>query len=227
MRGVIRGTDHLIAGPAVEPLSLDLTKAQRRMPRGASSMDALFDLWIAAARQHFEEQTGRQIITATWEYWLTGFPAQGGIELPHPPLQSIVSITYDDSNGDEQTIDSDDYAVVAPAGDYCSRGRVMLAGGSSWPTSTWTTGESDLRRNGVRIRYKAGYGDSPTDVPALIQASLLFLVGHFHKYGEEVQDSTGTLERLPIGAKLMMDGFKYSALPQLSPSIYAETSWPD
>jgi len=208
VRGVIDTMDSLIVGPLLEPLDLEEVKKQRRFT--ATSQDTLFDLWISAARQHFEEQTGRQLITATWEYWLDAFPAQSAIELPHPPLQSVLSVKYDDGDGAEQTWDAANYRVIAPAGDLAPRGRVALASGASWPSTI-------AQPAAVRIQFTAGYGDAPGDVPELIQHALLMILGHFHKYGEEVQDAKSTLAELPMGARLIMQARKFASLPTLIP----------
>jgi uncharacterized phiE125 gp8 family phage protein len=197
----------LIQGPAREPLSQDEAKLQLRLSTGSNSLNRLIDLWIPAARQHFEEQTGRQCITATWEYWLAGFPIGNIIELPRPPLQDVLSVVYDDGAGDEQTLDADTYTVEKPAGAYANPGRIVLAGSAMWPSTV-----ADDRFS-VRVRFTAGYGDNPEAVPPLVRASLLFLVGHFHKNAEEVVTPQGNSPvTLPIGATKMIEAFKYSAL---------------
>ncbi len=206
MRGLIDCVDSPITRPTLEPLDLEEVKKQRRF--SPTTLDTLFDLWISAARQHFEETTGRQVLRAVWEYWMDEFPCARELELPHPPLLSVVSIKYDDAAGDEQTMDPGEYRVIAPAGAYAPRGRVGLYSGTTWPTTA-------DHAKAVRIQYAAGYGEAPGDVPELVRASLLFLVGHFHKYNEEVQDAATV--RLPLGATLLMDGFKYTALQTLYP----------
>jgi uncharacterized phiE125 gp8 family phage protein len=167
-------------------------------------------MWISAAREFWEEQTGRQLLTATWEYWLDAFPAHGSIELPHPPLQAVLSVKYDDSDGTEQVWDAANYRVIAPAGDRAPRGRLVLAAGGSWPTTL-------LQPAAVRIQYLAGYGDAPADVPELDQHVLMTLVGHFHKYGEAVQDAKNALSDLPMGAKMIIQGRRLASLPTLQP----------
>ncbi len=197
--------ESLITAPTVQPLDLDEVKKQRRF--SADSLDTLFDLWIAAATQHVEEQTGRQLITATWESWR---PSLGVcIELPRPPLQSVVSIKYDDADGNEQTVDPDSYHVIAPSGDYCRRGQIILKSGSSWPTF------GTVRQDAVRIRFVAGYGDAPGAVSPLIKYALMMLVGHFHKFGEEVNEARANILQLPIGADMVIRALKYSAQPAI------------
>ncbi len=208
MRGIIDTMDSLIEGPLLEPLDLEEVKKQRRF--SATTLDTLFDLWISAARQHWEEQTGRQLLTATWEYWLDAFPAHSAIELPHPPLQTVLSVTYDDGDGVAQIWDAANYRVIAPHGDRAPRGRLVLASGASWPTTVMQTAA-------VRIQYLAGYGNAPADVPELDQHVLMTLVGHFHKYGEAVQDAKTALTELPMGAKMILQGRRLASLPTLQP----------
>lgn len=204
-----------IQAPENEPLSLDEVKAQRRVSMSSNSLNRLFDLWVPASRQHFEEQTGRQCITSTWEYWLAGFPCGSIIELPKPPLQSVLSVTYVDESGTDVVLDPATYTVEKPSGAYCARGRIVLVAGASWPTTI-----ADERFS-VRVQLVAGYGDDAADVPALVRASLLFLVGHFHMYGEEViEPRSSALQVLPLGATKMIEAFKYSALPVHPPSRY-------
>jgi len=212
MRGLINTAESLIIGPTIEPLDLVETKKALRFAQTAE--DTLIDVWISAARQHFEEQTGRQLISAIWEYWLDEAPLeQREIELPHPPLRDVVSVVYDDANGDEQTFDAANYRVIAPAGPLCTRGRIVLVAGAAWPIV-----QAD-RPKGLRIRFTAGYGATPGDVPELVRGALYFLVGHFHNNRSETHEGSRTagLEQIPLGFATIVRGFKYSALPTLAP----------
>jgi uncharacterized phiE125 gp8 family phage protein len=173
-------------------------------------------VWIRSAREYFEEQTSRQCITATWEYWLSAFPCDGIIELPRPPLQAVQSVTYIDGGSPEETVlDPDTYTVEAPAGSHAARGRIVLKSGAAWPTTI------DDGRFAVKVRFTAGYGDDPEDVPAMVTTSLLFLAGHYHRYSEEVQEPrAAAFQTLPLGATKMIEAFKFSALPIHPPSRY-------
>lgn len=193
-------SERLITGPTVEPLDLDEVKKALRFT--STSEDTLIDLWIAAARQQFEELTGRQLMAATWEYELDAYPASL-LELPHPPLLDVVSITHPDST----VWDDSEYLVTTPTGPYASPGRVVPVSGS-WP-SVSATGLG----SGVVIRYRAGYGTVRGAVPELIKGALLFLVGHFHKHRAETFDQAkGTLTQIPIGFEYIVRSFKYQSL---------------
>lgn len=214
MNRPIRTVDSLITGPTVEPLDLDEVKKHLRF--GSTTEDSLLDVWISSARQEVERRTGRQLITATWEYWLDELPA-GPIELPHPPLQSVVSMMYVDSTGSLVSFsegvspDVPFYSVNAPQGPFASRGRISPNYGSSWPTPQNSVGA-------VRIRYIAGYGDTPGDVPEVIKKVLYLFIARDHKFRSNVVDGKSPME-VP-GAETIIRELASSALPQLTmPSV--------
>lgn len=207
----LRVSEVLVTPPTWEPLDLDEVKRSLRFT--PTSEDTLIDVFMSAARQHFEDITGRQLADAMWEYRIAGAFC-GVIELPHPPLLEVLSVTYGDE-GDETTLDPSTYTVTAPTGPHAARGWLKLGTGVSWPTA-----------NETRIRYRAGYGSNPGDVPELVRVALGFLVGHFHKYRAEVQETkfAGALTTLPLGADAILKSFKYSALP-VYPLRPVGTSW--
>lgn len=213
---------HKLAPSPDLSLALDVftVKLQRRVSQYSTTLDDLYRLWIEAATQIFEEETGRQLIIAPYEYWLDACPPSDRfIELPKPPLQAVHSVTYLDASEDEQTFAADNYTVTAPSGPYCAPGRIVLNDGASWPTTS-------QRERAVRVTFTAGYGDTPEELPATARAALLYLVGHFHRNSEEVvggQEAVG-LHKIPLGASAMMAAFKYSALPTQRPW---EVSWLD
>jgi uncharacterized phiE125 gp8 family phage protein len=215
-------TDTLIStvaggSPAIQALTLAYAKLHIRALGTAD--DALISVFIDAAASYFEEQTGRQLLTATREVWLDAFPfigASGGdarIELPHPPLQSVTSVSYVDSDGVSQSFTGGSpltalYTYSAPVGDYASRGWIEPLSGGVWPIARSQTGT-------VRIRYVCGYGSTAAAMPALVKGILGFLVAHFDTNRSAVINTQRgeSVAELPYGVKAMMDGFKYSAYP--------------
>ncbi len=199
-------TEQLITLPTIEPIDLDEVKKHLRFT--PTTEDTLIDTYIAAARQYFEDITGLQLMEATWEQRHDVFPGGAStntnvIELRHPPLMDVVSVAYDDGNGDEQTLVLDtDYFVETPSAPQC--GYIRLGSSGTWPSSLATLGS-------VRVRYRAGYGSAPGDVPELIKTALLFLVGHFHQFRAEFHQpnpGSSTPIVLPIGADAIMRMFK-------------------
>lgn len=221
MPEVIPTTLTLITGPEMEPL--DLSQVKRHLRFTSTSEDTLLDGWIAAARQYFEEMTSRQIMAATWELWLDGFPfgptfgPNNRIELPRPALLAVQGISYVGSDGTLVTLDPTTYTVMAPSGPQASPGWVQLTYGSAWPVTQFVSGA-------VRVRFQAGYGSAPGDVPELVRQVLYLLIGHFHKYRSETVETRygSALSSLPLGVETIMRGFRYTALPKYPPrnSVY-------
>lgn len=206
-------TDSLIA---VEGGALSLEYVKLHIQALGSADDVLIATYIEAAASYFEEQTGRQLTTATREAWLDAFPFVGStggdarIELPYPPLRSVVSVKYIDNSGTLQSFAGGSpvanlYRVTAPAGPYAARGSVEPLYGRTWPVARAETGA-------VRIQYTCGYGVA--EMPPLVSGILCYLVGHFDQFRSAVVEArNGQIVTLPYGVQAMMDGFKYSALP--------------
>jgi uncharacterized phiE125 gp8 family phage protein len=225
-------TDSLIStvaggSPPVQALTLAYAKLHIRALGTAD--DALLSVYIDAAASYFESQTGRQLLTATREAWLDAFPFIGAsgidarIELPHPPLQSVVSVQYIDGDGAVQSFTdaaspaANRFTVSAPAGPYARRGFVEPIAGQSWPIARRET-------SAVRLRYACGYGDTPDDIPPLARGVLCYLVGHFDTFRTAVHEARrGAVLELPYGVQMMMDGFKFSALPS---QVLRAHRWP-
>ena len=127
MSRVIEITDTLITAPTVPAMTVAYAKKHIKALTGAE--DDLILSWIKGATDDLEQQTGRQFITATREARVDIFPlCRGRIELPKPPLQEVLSVTYIASDGTETLFDDAaspatvQYAVTAPQGPYAVRG---------------------------------------------------------------------------------------------------------
>ena len=159
----------VITAPAAEPVTSTECKLDARV--SGSTEDSLFTSWIAAARAEIEAAARRALINRTLELTLDGFPADGVIYLPFPPLVSVTSIKYTTDAGVEHTITGSDYVVITEN----DPGLVIAASTASWP--------SDLRkRAAVRIRYVAGYGAAASDVPDGYKVDIRGLVKLYYDY---------------------------------------------
>jgi len=154
----------LITPAAAEPIDVSEAKASPSLRVATATDDTDIGVLIATARDMAETITRRAFVTQTWEYVLDGFPT-GGIVLPMPPLQSVTSIKYIDTDGTQQTLDALLYAVDTDS----EPGLVVPAYGESWPSTRDEV-------NAVRVRFVAGYGDA-ADVPAAIKTWIKMRVG--------------------------------------------------
>jgi len=187
----------IVTQPAVEPLSLAEAKAHLRVDH--NDEDELIQIYIRAAREYLEGPygfLGRCLVTQTWRLTLDEFPT-AEIKIPLPPLQDVVKVAYDDSLGNEITINPDDYYVDSSS----QPGWVVPV--SSWPTPLDAV-------NAVRIDFITGYpadtGSSPPDltanIPFNIKAGMLLMIGNMYENRED--DIVGTITaKLPHGAEFL------------------------
>ena len=159
-----------------------------------ASDDTLLTALIQAAREYVEGYQNRALCTQTWELVLDSWPVRDYVELPKPPLQSIVSIKHKDKAGAETTWADTNYITDTDS----FIGRVVLADNISWPNTT------DLYpAGGLRIQFVAGYGLA-ADVPQTTRQAMLLLVGHWYENRETVNIGNISAE-LPFATKALLD----------------------
>lgn len=148
--------------PTTEPVTLDELKANARID--TADADTRLSTLIEVARDNVERITERALLTQTWERRLDRFPPTPvGIGLERPPLQSVTSVKYIDSDGVEQTLDPSKYTVNS----FREPGAVYPSYGETWPQ---TRDEPDA----VRVVYVAGWTEA-AKVPASIREAILRL----------------------------------------------------
>lgn len=189
----------VITPAAGEPILLADAKNYLRVPHTAD--DALITLWIKTARRYCEQWLGRVLLTQTLEIgyegwlgvttagyfnrtireqgawgnplWLPGLAGDPMI-VPRPPLQSVVSVLYQDQAGAWQTLAPSAYQVVKtePA-------TIAPAINAVWPFLNPQAVEP------VKITIVAGYGTAD-DVPPTIVAALYLWLGFIYENRGEV-----------------------------------------
>jgi len=170
----------LITAPTTEPITLEEAKLHLRVD--IDDDDNLISNLITSARQYVEAFTRRAIASATYELALDDFPSGDDeeITLPKPPLESVTSVKYTDSDDVETTWDSSKYVVIEsiPA-------IITPAYSESWPSFT------PCPREAVKVRYVAGYKAGSEDhlvIPEVInQAMLLIITDYYENRGELLQ----------------------------------------
>ena len=183
----------LTTAPTVEPVTLAEVKAHLHIDHTADD-DYIEDFVIPAARRYAETFTRRAFLQQTWTLKWGGFGADP-IVVPRPPLSSVTSITYLDSNGDSQTWASTKYTIEAPSGEYAQHGQVWLAYGQSFPTTRGVV-------NSVTVTFVAGYGTAATSVPVGIKHGVFMLCEDLYRQrgsaivGTIISQALITAERL-------------------------------
>jgi len=187
----------LVTAPESEPVSISEAKAHLRVT--FSDEDTYIDSLVKTARRQAEKYCRRAFITQTWDLVLDGFPC-GSIEVPLPPLQSVTSITYVDTNGATQTLASGNYTVDTKS----NPARITPAYGKVWPTT-----QSHI--NVVTVRFVAGYGSS-TDVPDDIGHALKLMIGHWYENREDTI-AAADIKEVPKTSMWILDAYR---LPEIA-----------
>lgn len=173
---------YLLAGPALEPVTLAEAKAYLRVDDSAE--DGLVATLITAARLHVESTTARALIAQSWRAVLDCWPAGRALRLPVAPLIGLAAINAYDEAGAVHPIGLGQFSSEAePA-------RLLLPPVIEGMPVT-------RRRQGIEIDYAAGYGAAAADVPAGLRQALLTLVASWFEHRDvATQAPPGGFERL-------------------------------
>lgn len=168
----------LITGPIDEPLTLAEAKAHLRVTW--DNEDNLITRLITGAREGFERETGRQLLTATWRGFLDRFPPfdHEAIEIARPPLVAVTEVNYIDPSGVLQAWPAAEYTVETFSGPSAQRGMLFPKSEQEYPQT---------RRipNAVTIDFDSGYGVA-ADIPEEIREAMLAWIGHHYEHRELV-----------------------------------------
>lgn len=155
----------IITPPAEEPITVSEAKLSPSLRVDTATDDTAIGTLITAARKLAENYSLHALVTQTIELVLDGFP-DGGIKVPMPPLQSVTSIKYIDTDGTEQTLAASLYAVDTDS----IPGMIVPA----YDETIWPSTRDEI--NAVRVRYVAGFGGAAF-VPEDIKAWIKIMVG--------------------------------------------------
>lgn len=180
-----------IAAPS--GLLVSLEEVNARLKIDITDDNAGVTRLIKASTGMAEKFTQRAFLTQQWKLQLSSFPCKSLIQIPLPPLQSVESIEYIDSDGVEQTLADTDY-IVDISGII---GSVSLAPNKSWPVT-------QSRPDAVVINFTCGYGDAAA-IPDDIVLAVLMLIGHFDINREATSDRP--VSELPLGAQQLLAPF--------------------
>ena len=182
-----------------EPIALVEAKLHIRVSMDDTAEDSLIEGFITAAREYVENYARRALALQTVEAYLPKFPCSDRIELPRPPLQNVLSVSYKNSAGIETTMTANvDYLVDTENG----AGVVVLPYGKNWPSYT------PYPVNSVKIRYIAGYTYSNL-IPKSIKQAMFLLIGHWYENREAVVIGSTTKE-IEFAVKALLGMYKSS-----------------
>ena len=133
---------------------------------------------ITAATKWGQDHTFRFFMPQPWDLKLDRFPTVE-IKVPQPPLSSVVSILYIDTDGNTATWASSDYQVDTDS----EPGRIKPAFNNTWPTTR-------AQFNAVTVKFIGGYADRAT-VPDGIKTLVKMVAAHWHEHREAASDTPG------------------------------------
>ena len=180
--------------PTVWPIGIEEAKLSARI--SGSDEDSLIERYVKLATKQVEIDSRRALLTQTIALYLDQFPGRT-IYLERPPVQSVSTIRYVDTDGTTQTLSSTLYTTDL-ASEPC---RITPAYGQTWPFTRFQT-------NAVTVTFVAGFTGQEF-VPEFAKHAIALLVGEWYRNREATGTMQGELQ------------FSYSAcVSRLSWGIY-------
>lgn len=168
--------NEVVATTIEQVLTLEEVKAHLNVLHNED--DALIGSLIRACVADFQTQSGVQLRTSTRETIWDMFPYHDEeLWIPSRPVQSIVSLKYVDTEGNEQTLVANtDYEPVI-GGFYA---KIAVGPTKSWPVT------QAKRKRAVIARYICGYaaGAVPQDA---IHAIKILIAHRYENRGDDVK----------------------------------------
>ena len=178
----------VVTGPASEPITVAEAKTHCRVE--ISDDDTYIGALIQVARETAEVYTGRALMTQTLDVKYAAFPEDGSFWFPAPPLQSVTSVKYYDTDGTQRTLSTDVYEVDTAH----LPGRIALK-----PNQVWPDVQTE-KNNPITIRGVSGFADAAS-VPAGIKHGMLLLIGMW--YEQRADEGDVRTKPISIGAKAL------------------------
>lgn len=176
----------VVTEAAKMPVTLEEGKEQLRVD--IVDDDTLIENYLSTATYRCQLAARRTFITTTYDGYFDSWPSRE-IKFPLPPLQSVTGVFYTDEDGNETEYDSSSYIVDAVS----TPGRLRFKDTATTPSVTLQ------EINAVRVRFVAGYGDDPSDVPEIYSQAVRMLLGHYYENREALLVAQGlSLSELPL-----------------------------
>ena len=169
--------------------------------------DDLLNSIITASREYIEDITSRTLLTQTWEYYPVNWPGRSGyrgtpsrepnlqftqtnnlssyyIKLPFGNLQTVTSVKWKDTAGNETTLTENTDYIVETNGDQC--GKIVLPWGVVWPTGQL------YPSNPITIRFVSGWTTAAL-VPYKIKVALKMIAADLYEHREKFIEASSRM----------------------------------
>lgn len=159
------GAPVTVTPPASDLISLAAAKSYLRVDGNA--FDVELDLMRKAAVADVEQLTGTRLITQVVSVSADSFGELAQLRVG--PVQDVVSISYRDADGADQTVDPLVYELLGAALDP----GIIRKPGAAWPSAAVGS---------IKVELTVGYGDDPDDLPSDVHwAAYAALRGKFEQ----------------------------------------------
>lgn len=188
----------LKTAPAAEPVDISDIRSHLRIDTDAD--EALFKLYIAAARKMAEDLCG-PLITQTWYQYQDAWPSDGHLLIGKPRLQTVTAVKYTPLTAlVASTFAAANYTVDTKRE---NSPQIVLKDSCSWP------GNELFNVNPVEIEFVCGYGDAWDSVPETIVLAIAFLVSHWYENRLPVVNVTGNMVEVPFGIEGLLGNYRW------------------
>ena len=182
----------LVTSSNTLPLTLAEAKAYLRASINNTTEDDVITMCLKSAIDQCQAYAWLQFINATWSKQFTSWPnsLKPYLELGKGPVNSIVSVKYNDENNQEQTLSEASYTL----NEKFKPGRLFLI---STPTLSSVNPY-------IRVEYVAGFGEQTTDVPNDIKNAIALLCNQM--YDNRENDNPNTM---PLASERVLARYRY------------------
>ena len=148
--------------------------------------------FLRAAMAAIEGRIGTVLIARNYLFTREDWSSIDRQPLPVAPVQMVTEVAVADVAGAAVVLPVAAWRLVTDA-----QRPEVIALGLSFP-SVPTGGE-------LRIRFRAGFGDSFTSVPADLQQAVLLLAAHYHEFRHDTGLGAGCM---PFGVTALLERFR-------------------
>ncbi|MEO1330339.1 MAG: hypothetical protein AAFW46_11805 [Pseudomonadota bacterium] len=183
----------LAAGPATPPVAIADLAEHARLAHliGADAEDqGALTRCLDAASAAVERACGTALIRQTWDWRIVSWRDGGAEPLPLAPVLSIEEVALVSAAGVETALDPAHWRLDRAG----PRETLRAAAGALPPIPAG---------GAARIRFQAGYGDAPDDVPADLRHAVRLLASHYFERRHAADEDA--LAPIPSGVAALIE----------------------
>lgn len=166
------------SGDEQEPITVEQLAAHLRL--NDTSEEEQLALYLVAARETFEFETGRAVVPTTYRQHMAAWDSP--IRLIRSNALEVTAVTYFDHDDQEQELEGWETDITGVPG-------LVYLPGDNWPAL------SSTRPRPITVEFVAGWDTDA--VPADVRHALLLVAAFFYRHRENYTELS--LNELPMG----------------------------